>query len=417
MKTLLPYQEEGASFLARERKAFLGDEAGLGKTLQAIRACDHIGAERVLVICPPSVVVNWRREFAESSLLDPELDVFTPQKVTQGRVFVKDRYDAIILDEAHYYKSVRSARTTAIYGAKCEGEGIVAKAPHVFALSGSPAPNDPSELWSHLRALRPELIPGPTGVLGYHRFQQVFCQVRQTPFGPKIEGVRASKVPVLKGILSKFMLRRLENEVKLPELRVSPLYVEASIKRAEKSEDAELVRAAIEANGVAGLKALTASVATLRRMLGLAKIDPVIEYVEEWLQANDGKICIYAWHREVIDVYKTAFAGRSVSITGGTTDRQGQVDRFQTDPIARVFIGQIQAAGEAITLTKASEVLLVEPSWVPKDNYQVIKRIHRIGQTQPCSARFVTIAGSIDDQINKVLARKEAMLAEVLEGV
>lgn len=417
MKTLEPFQEDGARFLARERRAFLGDEAGLGKTLQAIRACDHLGARRVLAIVPPSVVVNWRREFAESSLLDPELDITTP--TLAERHPLKSSYDAIILDEAHYYKGPTSKRTQRIYGERCEGEGIVSLAPHVFCLSGSPVPNNPSEIWTHLHALRPELIPGPAGkgALAYTRFQQVYCQIQQTPFGPRIIGVRPSRVAALKELLSHFMLRRFENAINLPPLRIEPLYVDATVGRLNNSEDAERVREALEKDGIAGLKELSVHVAELRRLLGLAKVEPVCDYVRDWLQNNDGKICIYAHHREVIECFQRVFRDQCASITGSTKNRQAEVDRLQNDPECRVFVGQEQAAGEAITLTKASETLLVEPSWVPKDNYQVIKRIHRYGQEQPCLARFVTIEGSIDDKINKVLMRKETMISAVFGEV
>jgi len=413
MKTLEEFQEDGARFLARERKAFLGDEAGLGKTLQAIRACDHIGARKVLAIVPPSVVVNWRREFADSSLLDPQLDITTPTLAARAKL--ETAYDAVILDEGHYYKTPTSARTKTVYGERCEGEGLVSLAPHTFVLSGSPVPNNPSEIWTHLHALRPELIPGPagTGPLSFTRFQQVYCQIQQTPFGPRITGVRPSRVPALKELLSHFMLRRFEDSIALPPLRIEPLYVDATISRIDNSEDAKKVRDALAADGLAGLKKLTGHVAELRRLLGLAKVEPVINYVRDWLMNNDGKICIYAHHREVIECFQRTFRDQCASITGSTTNRQAEVDRLQTDPMCRVFIGQEQAAGEAITLTKASETLLVEPSWVPKDNYQVIKRIHRYGQEQPCLARFVTIEGSIDDKINQVLMRKEAMISAV----
>lgn len=417
MKTLLPYQEEGATFLATNKRAFLGDEAGLGKTLQAIRACDHIGARRVLVVSPPSVVINWKREFAESSLLDPELEVVTPG--TARNHWIKDSYDAVILDEAHYYKSHKSQRTKLVYGDRVDGEGIATRAPFTFLLSGSPVPNNPSELWPHLHALRPELIPGPTGTLGWMRFQQTYCQIQQTPFGPKIVGVRASRIEKLREVLRTFMLRRLENEVDLPELRIDQLYIDAKVARIEGSEDAAAVRDALARGGVAALRELSTHAATLRRLLGLAKVQPVIDYVDEWLTNNDGKICIYAHHREVLDTFRRTFGARACGIDGSTSqaDRQRQVDEFQTNDDKRVWIGQDQAAAEAITLTKASETLLVEPDWVPKTNYQIIKRIHRIGQTKPCQARFVTIAGSVDDAINKALARKEAMINTVLEGV
>lgn len=416
MKTLLPYQEEGARFLATHKRALLADEAGLGKTLQAIRACDHVGAQRVLVICPPSVVINWRREFAESSLLDPELDVITPARMARRSQYMADEYDAIIVDEAHYYKSPRTDRTKSLYGLPRRVNAIVDRAPHVFLLTATPAPNDPSEVWTHIYALRPELIPDHRGgeALSQDRFTTIYCQVKQTPWGPRIMGLRPSKIEVFRKMIGKFMLRRLEQEVDLPELRISPLYVEAEVVRADRSEAAEQVAKALDEGGLKALTKLSEEMATLRRLLGIGKVDPVLEYIGDWLECNEGKLCVYAYHTEVIQTMLTKLSKIAVSITGTTTNRQAVVDRFQTDDSVRVFIGQMRAAGEAITLTQATEILLVEPSWVPADNYQVIKRIHRIGQTKPCSARFVTVAGSIDEKINKALARKEAMLADMM---
>lgn len=414
MQTLDPYQEEGARFLALNRKAFLGDEPGeVGKTLQAIRACDMVGARRVLVIAPPSVNVNWRRYFADSSLLDPELDVYTHQTVE--RAWLKNKYDVIIGDEAHYWKTARSKRTRVFYGEDIDGgaDSIVSRASHVFLLSGSPAPNHPGELWPHLHALRPDLIMSPKGPLPASRFTSTFCQVRMTPFGPKIEGVRPSRVDRLKGILSQFMLRREHGFHKLPALLVEALYVEPGVSLKGASEDMAAVKKALDAGGLDALKDASTSWSNLRRLLGLAKIKPVIACAEDWLAANDGKLCIYAKHTEVIERLRAAFVGKCASIDGSTKNRQAEVDRFQNDDSCRVFIGQEQAAGEAITLTRASEIWLVERSPVPGVNRQIRKRIHRRGQTRECLARYVTVVGSVDEDITRLCIKKERMHEQV----
>lgn len=417
MQTLDEYQHAGALFLATNKKAFLGDEPGeVGKTLQAIRACDMIGARTVLVICPRSVVVNWRREFEENSLLDPVLEIYTPLLAADALPWLKPRYDAIIYDEAHYAKNPKSKRTQAFYGEDIDaGPGsIAARSDHIFLLSGSPAPNDPGEIWTHLHALRPDLIRGPKGPLPHLRFVNVFCNVRRTPFGPKVEGVRPSKLPRLRGILSTFMLRRLTGMTPLPELSIEPLYVEPGISLKGASEDMALVAKALREGGLEGLRNVAkAKGDSLRRLLGLAKILPVVSYVTEWLTHNDGKICVYAWHTEVIERLRKAFP-TFASIDGSTKNRQAEVDKLQNDDTCRGFIGQMQAAGEAITLTRATETLLVEPSWVPKDNRQTIKRIHRRGQTRPCLARFVTVVGSVDEDINRALRKKVKMIDAML---
>lgn len=417
MQTLDPYQEAGARFLASTGKAFLGDEPGeVGKTLQAIRACDMIGARNVLVIAPPSVKVNWRRYFADSSLLDPKLDIYT--HTTIDGAWLEDRYDAIIVDEAHYLKNPKSQRTRKFYGDDIDAgaDSIAGRSQNVYLLSGSPAPNHPGELWTHLHALRPDLIREPRGPLPYQRFINTFCQVRMTPFGPKIEGVRPSRVERLRGILDQFMLRRAHGFHTLPRLLVEPLFVEPGISLKGASKDMLAVGEALDKGGLDALKSEASSWANLRRLLGLAKIKPVAAYVADWLVANDGKICVYAYHSEVIDKLRAKFGDVAASIDGSTRDRQAEVDRFQNDDACRVFIGQERAAGEAITLTRATEILLVEPSPVPGVNRQVRKRIHRRGQEHECLAKYVTVAGSLDEDINRLLIRKEAMEEAVFGG-
>ena len=102
-------------------------------------------------------------------------------------------------------------------------------------------------------------------------------------------------------------------------------------------------------------------------------------------------------------------------IKGGTPAdrRQAAVDAFQSDPKCRVFLGQNTAAGTAITLTAASEVWLVEPSWVPADNQQAAMRCHRIGQTDSVLVRFCALSGSMDENIAEALRRKVKTLTEL----
>jgi SWI/SNF-related matrix-associated actin-dependent regulator 1 of chromatin subfamily A len=97
-----------------------------------------------------------------------------------------------------------------------------------------------------------------------------------------------------------------------------------------------------------------------------------------------------------------------VGVHGHTTGpaRQRAVDEFQEEEEVQVFVGQIQAAGTGITLTAASQVLIVEQSWVPAENEQAIMRIHRVGQRNACLARFAVIPGSLDEQIAQANVRK-----------
>jgi SWI/SNF-related matrix-associated actin-dependent regulator 1 of chromatin subfamily A len=95
--------------------------------------------------------------------------------------------------------------------------------------------------------------------------------------------------------------------------------------------------------------------------------------------------------------------------------KQRAIDRFQNQDKYRVFIGHIVAAGSTITLTRAHEVVLIEPSWVPAENAQAVMRCHRIGQDKPVRVRIYSVAGSTDEDINAALRRKIADLTKIFD--
>src|SRR4051812_8971031 len=77
---LYPYQIEGAKWLAERKLALLADEMGVGKTAQVIRACDDIGAERILILCPAVARINWQREFARFSKKQRKFSILMGKK-------------------------------------------------------------------------------------------------------------------------------------------------------------------------------------------------------------------------------------------------------------------------------------------------------------------------------------------------
>jgi SWI/SNF-related matrix-associated actin-dependent regulator of chromatin subfamily A-like protein 1 len=106
---------------------------------------------------------------------------------------------------------------------------------------------------------------------------------------------------------------------------------------------------------------------------------------------------------------------------GSTTprEREAAVDKFLHDPKCRVFVGNIQAAGTAITLVgpkcKCSDVVFVESSWTPMDNAQAACRVHRIGQKDGVVARMLSASGTIDDLINGLLVRKAREFTQLFD--
>jgi SWI/SNF-related matrix-associated actin-dependent regulator 1 of chromatin subfamily A len=160
-----------------------------------------------------------------------------------------------------------------------------------------------------------------------------------------------------------------------------------------------------------------ASTAALRQTLGLAKVPPTLLWVQERM-ASTRKLLIFAWHHAVIEHLRRGLLEFGpVVITGETSPalRAAAIERFQTDPNTRIFLGQILAAGTAITLTAASEVAIVEPSWVPGENVQAICRAHRLGQRDSVLASFLYLPGTLDQRIMRVFRRKAVEIA-ALQG-
>ena len=150
------------------------------------------------------------------------------------------------------------------------------------------------------------------------------------------------------------------------------------------------------------------SLSTIRRLTGVLKADVSVEIIRHELEGYE-RVVVFAYHREVIHLLEDGLGSDlAASITGDTpaAKRQALIDGFQTERGPRVLILQVTAAGVAITLTAARRVLFVESSWVPADFNQAVARCHRIGQRHPVLASIITMAGSIDERVADVVARK-----------
>lgn len=449
---LFPYQLSGAKWLAAQpRFGFLADEMGLGKSAQAITAARTVKAHSVLVICPAVARFNWVNEIKLWSSYRPQIYAKPDHAISSHSLpraaiisydmaarklhaseLAKQSWDLIILDEAHYIKNPQALRTKAIINL------LLPKAKTVYALSGTLAPNNPSELW-------PLLHHYGITYFSHSNFVRRFCLTEETPFGLKILG--GKNIPELREMLKPHLLRRTKDQVmkdlppllitdqKVPAGKVTPAKLEAcfgeylqtrglDLKAAmkEMTLKAEDTIAKIEqgAGEIASLLgALQPQVEGLRRWCGLAKAITVGEIIAEELENNAyDKIVIFAVHHDVMDELNRALVKfKPLRLSGQTTDRARElaVESFQNDPTARVFIGQIKAAGIAINLTAAAQVAVVEADWTPATNQQAIMRCHRIGQERAVNVRFFSLAHSVDAAIQKILRRKTQTLIQLFD--
>lgn len=444
---LWPYQDTGAQFLAARKFALLADAMGVGKSAQAVRATDIVFAQRILVVCPAIARINWAREFHKFSFIGPDVTICAKLSDKPGRQGVTicsydyaaeakrqlstEKWDVLILDEAHFLKSMQAARTKAILGKK----GLAHSAGRTWLLTGTPMTNHAGDLW-------PMLFVSGVTQKKYAEFIKHFCSGYDAGFGFKITGVK--NVPELKALLGRIMLRRRKEDVvkDLPPISFSTFAVEPGPvdleiamydlwRRAGGDEKLKRVIDAQEARVAEQIKALSKTKTPMRNLLplmhgmqeslpelrqytGMAKTAAIIEMVKRELdtpveEGGIDKIVIFACHRVVIEAFRDALRKyKAVTLYGGTPaeKRQGHIDHFQNHPRYRVFVANIAAAGTAITLTAASEVIFAELDWTPANNAQAAMRVHRIGQTKPVRVRYAALADSTDEHLTETLRRK-----------
>lgn len=441
---LYPYQEAGVDWLLDNKRALLCDEQGLGKTVQAITLADRASCDKVLIICPTVVLWNWANEVnvwspgrsvqiiaKTTDRVDPAASVVI---TTHGLIitsFIKAQllglvWDLTVVDEVHFFRSRDAQRSQVLYGKYGKTTPTIAsKSLRMIGLTGTPMPNNASELWAHIWGLRPELIVlrGKKNPLNWTAFRKMFCLLRQGPFGIKVIGNK--NVEHLKPVMAKLALRRLTREVlkDLPPIRL----VSSALRPVELPEAlvklSDFLRPAIT-RGLAESGDLTfaglreeAEFAEFRRLCGIVKVGPVAELLTMELSGNDDKTIIFAHHSDVIaELAAELVQFGVVTITGSTTAkaRRLAVDRFQIDPRVRVIICNIIAGGVGVTLTAAHKVEMIEMSYTPGDNAQAVKRAHRIGQDMSVRVRCHSLAGTPDEAIVDALRLKTSMIREVL---
>ena len=235
---LWSHQTTGVAFALREKKVALWDDTGTGKTGTAIALADAIEAKTILVICPVIALEHWKAQFAKHGRIkrsvalvrSPDNQVFgdnvivVPFSVISKHPRVAQRlrqylYDLVIIDEAHALMSMKSNRTHSIYAIGSESGGLQTRAPYVVLLSATLSPNGrPNELYTHLRALRPELL-GPA--IGYDTFVARYCVTKFSRGGrEQIIGPNKLTAPELKRIMSRFARRTHKKDVQrdLPQV-------------------------------------------------------------------------------------------------------------------------------------------------------------------------------------------------------
>ena len=156
----------------------------------------------------------------------------------------------------------------------------------------------------------------------------------------------------------------------------------------------------------------------LKRLAAELKMKAVIEWINNFWEETDEKLVVFAYHKSIIKHLRTKFAKISVVLDGSTTqkEREANVKKFQKCKKTKLFIGQMVAAGTAITLTAASNVAFVELDWVPANHIQAEDRCHRIGQDNHEQIYYLVANDTIEQDLCKIIQKKAKVITSVLDG-
>lgn len=427
-KELLFFQAQGVMQMGLRKHNLLADSMGLGKTVQIIALINTLGLRRILVVCPASVKLNWKRELDNwltskryVQILNKRIDVVQPYSeiiivnydlVTHSNIFgqlKQIKFDLGVCDESHYLKSMDAKRTKAMLSK----DGLVHNCKRTVMATGTPVLNRPIELYPLLKVLSPITIAPYND---YYKFAKRFCDAWQDGFSLNVNG--ASHTDDLNDRLRKnYMIRRLAKDVykELPQVRHQVLFVEQtpgvtpSLRTLDEAErrDFKHQKLGVDAGGLA----------TLRRETAEKKLDACVDQIKNIVD-QAGKLVIFAYHHTVIKKLEKELESYGTTTLSGNSsqiERMQSIQDFSNRGDVNVFIGQIQAAGQGIDGLQhsCSNVLFIESSWVPGEIQQAIARVARMGQTKPVLVQFLIWADSVEEHLMRVALDKVQVINEV----
>lgn len=438
------YQIEGIRQLARWKSFILGDDMGLGKSLQSLTVfgMDVIRgwAETLLIVAPVTLKGNWEDEvekftrFPSVTLSGPpktraqQLDDFA--KIVGPKILIVNyeqviphekeldafMFDAIVFDEAHYLKNPKAKRTKAC-------QGVYSR--RSFLLTGTPMLNHVNELWSLLHRV------DPAGYPNYYSFISRYCV-----FGgwkdKQIIGVKNELE--LTERLQAVMLRRLSKDVldleepQFIERRVdlhpeqAKLYNEVlndlKLQRAGEPEPDDIENALTK---FLRLKQICGTTHSFTEKDDSSKLDLAIEDALEIL-GNGHKLIVFTQFRDIIACYAERMKAHGYAVYQlhgdvKQADRQPIVATWSQQKEPAVIVCMIQVAGVGLNMVAARHMQFIDKLFVPGLNMQAVKRAHRIGQDakEPVQVFEYICRNTIENRVQQILKTKSNLFGQIVE--
>ena len=445
-RTPFEHQKYGIKFLLGRDGAILADDMGLGKTYQAIIAALETGAERILVVCPSSVKINWEREinafcnetaivngrkWKKSKFTIINYDILKNfhtvidgrKKVVEDEVIdikpqtlVNAKFDLVIIDEAHKLKNPKSIRGK-IMTDLCVKHGIK----KVWLLTGTPIANRPMDYFNLLTLIKAPLAEN------WMFFAKRYCEGRK--FYKTLKNGQKRQIWLTDGasnltelhLKSKnHILRRLKEDVlDMPDKMIIPTFHKLTDKEWIEYNDLwdEYIEKRREEGKRVNLQRDLVELILLRKFIAMTAIDKTIEIAENAIEQGH-KVIIFTTFTDELEDISDHFGNQSVIHYGGMTDvaKQNSIDKFQGKDKIKVFVGNVISAGVGITLTAGDIVIFNSFSWVPGDNSQAEDRAYRIGQENNVTVYYQLFNETVSTLMWGVLNKKQTIIDEVIRA-
>jgi SWI/SNF-related matrix-associated actin-dependent regulator 1 of chromatin subfamily A len=421
----LEHQKEAIQKLVENKKFILADDMGLGKTTSTIIAGLETGAKKILIICPATLKINWKREIenysdrpifiSEGKQFSTEHDFvivnydimknFHDPKKKDESLILMSKFDLVIIDEAHYIKNAQAQRTKLI-------NDITKSVDRLWLLTGTPMTSRPIDYFNLL-----SLIDSPVAK-NWMAYVIRYCAGFQFKVGPrKIWNVQgASNLEELRDRTAGLTLRRLkENVLDLPDKIITPVYLRLKSKVYEEVMGDYYNWYEKNPEESKSLTVQFTKLTKVRQIIADEKISQTIEIAENIIE-QDKKVIIFCNFTDSLNKITEHFGKAAVKLDGSMSkhERQFSVDQFQENDKIKVFVGNIKAAGVGITLTSAEAVIFNDLSFLPSDHAQAEDRAYRYGQKNNVLVYYPIFENTIEGIIYDILHNKKQVIATVM---
>jgi len=394
-------------------------------TTSTIIASLESKSNKILIVCPASLKINWKREIenytdrpvyiCEGKNYDDNHDFiimnydivknFHDSKDKGNSKIIKTKFDLVILDEAHFIKNPQAIRTKLI-------NDIVKDIDRLWLLTGTPMTSRPIDYYNLLN-----LVENPVAS-NWMAYVVRYCAGYQFRAGNrKVWNVMgASNLDELRERTSNSILRRLkENILDLPEKIINPIYLRL------KSEQYEEVMGEYydwydkHPEESKSLTVQFTKLTKVRQIIADEKVKETIEVAENIIEQGK-KVIIFCNFTDPLNKIYEHFKKVAVKLDGSMTkaSRQNSVDEFQNNEKIKVFVGNIKAAGVGITLTAAETVIMNDLSFLPSDHAQAEDRAYRYGQKNNVLVYYPIFENTIEGIIYDILDNKKKVISTVL---